>query len=448
MAAAQSPPVNPLPLAGGVILALGLVLLAVAAVLDAQARSHAPWPGALFVSDGRPLWDGAVPIQARRVPLNNFPAQEELALEARDRLPREQYLALGLNKTEWLLSVEMPVERFEPLLASGRLPRPGRPEVLAGVYCRANRIQVEDAQFEVVGRLKRGVGGLYSAYILPANMVWDGLLMHTASWGWLDPEGRQHLLDQDDPGALAKEHDIQGGIAPVPPVVTFLSIAGLMVVALGGGLLHWAFFVSRAQRRTGWFVPLYREVAAHPRLVRFMHVFLYGGLFLLMVVGFLFPMGNVIAQEYIGHAFTEGELGYVGRAYESGNIPLAAAATWVNNYLLQTVALTIGLSVIVPFLGVLKAWASFAGAGFGMTPLWSGMSGMLIFHSITMVLELEAYVFACVTVVLFWMKVYRCVRAGERIMEAASLLFAGTVISGVMLAIAALYEAATLILLR
>ncbi len=82
-----------------------------------------------------------------------------------------------------------------------------------------------------------------------------------------------------------------------------------------------------------------------------------------------------------------------------------------------------------------------------MTPLWSGMPGMLIFHSVTMVLELEAYVFACVTVALFWIHVVRSLRQSEPLGYAIRILLAGTALSGVLLAIAALYEATTLILL-
>lgn len=440
-----------LPVFGIGALAFGLVLLVVAAFVDGHMRSQTPWAGALFSPDGKPPWEGAVAIQARHVPLNNFPLQRRVAFWVKDRLPPDDYRTLGLDDTEWLLSIEMPAESFEPLLASGRLPRPGRPEVLAGVYCRAEEIHVEDAYFRVVGRLKRGVGGLYGAYVLPANRVWDPLLMNTATWGWLDPDGRKHLLDQDKPAAFAEEHDIEGGIAPTQPAVIVLCMIALVSVATGGGLLHWVVFVSRSRHATGIFAPMFRATAAHPRLVRVLHLMLYGGFFVMMAAPLAYPFANVIMQNYITHTFSQGGLGYVGQAYQSGNIGLAAAATWVNNYLLQTVALTVISSLIIPLVGVLKTLVSFAMAGFGMTPIWSGMAGTLVFHSITMVLELEGYIFACVAVCVFWFDLVGGMRSGEgraRIAGAFKVLGAGTALSGVMLAIAALYEATTLILLH
>jgi hypothetical protein len=67
-----------------------------------------------------------------------------------------------------------------------------------------------------------------------------------------------------------------------------------------------------------------------------------------------------------------------------------------------------------------------------------------------MVLELEAYIYACVAVCAFWLRVVRGIRAGragEGLHEATIMLVSATLLAGVMLGLAGLYEAATLILL-
>jgi len=86
-----------------------------------------------------------------------------------------------------------------------------------------------------------------------------------------------------------------------------------------------------------------------------------------------------------------------------------------------------------------------------MAPLWSGMAWMFSFHSITMTLELEAYIIACVIVVYFWRRVIAGLRDKELlpcVIQGFRALGSGIMLTGTMLAIAALYEAATLILLR
>jgi hypothetical protein len=183
-----------------------------------------------------------------------------------------------------------------------------------------------------------------------------------------------------------------------------------------------------------------------------MHVLLYGLFFLSMLPALVYPFISVWMQEFIGQVFSEkGSLDYVGEAYASGDIAGAAFATWLNNYIVQTVGLTFALSLVIPLAGVLKTAASFAFAGLGITPIWSGMPGMLTYHSITMVLELEAYIYACVAVCAFWTRLIRGLAApatARAAGAAAKSLGSATLLAGLMLGVAAAYEAATLILLR
>lgn len=433
--------------AGLALVALGLVLIAGAAMVDARESAEAPWTGTVFSPRGEAPWDGTIPIRARRLPLRNYPIREQIHRELQKTMTPDQLRAIGLDRTEMFLVVYAPAAILEPLLASGRMPRPGYPEVLAGAFTTRNEIVADDGQFQVVGRLKRTTGALATAYVMPADEGWEPLFERTMSWGWLDPDGVEKLATADEDAALDDDAELYGGMYPASLASVWLCLAGLGFAAAGGAMLHRAVF-RRVQR--GVFGPACRTFTAEQGVVRAMHVFLYGGFFIAAVLALMVPPINVFVMNVIAHAFSEGNLGYVGDAYRSGNLIVAAGATWMNNYLLQTVVMTVLISIVVPCIGVLKTLLSFGLAGLGMAPLWSGTAANYTFHSITMILELEAYIYACAAVVIFWMRIVAAIRRRERSLavEGARVLVSATLLAGALLAIAGLYEAATLILLR
>lgn len=428
----------------------GLLMLVYAAHLDARDMEDAPWGGTLLCPEGDAPWEGTIPIRVRWLPLINYPMRERVYTRLRDSLPRNELRALGLEHTELLIVADLPVEELRPLLASGRLPQPGRPEVLAGAFAQATEIHADDGDFLVVGRLKRNVAGLATAYLMPADEIWDPLFERTTTRGWLDPDGITKIRKLPDPRAFVKRNELIAGPAASGPNVALLSLAALTFIAAGGAGLHRAVFARLARRGSGVLGPALRGLGDHPALVGRLHRFFYGVFFFAMVAALLLPQMNALVLDYITHAFSEGSLGYVGRAYQSGNVLAAAAATWVNNFLLQTVVLTVLVSFIVPCVGLLKTLASFALVGFGMAPIWSGMASSYTFHSITMTLELEAYIYACAAVVIFWMQIGAAARRRSLApaKDGLRVIASGTLLAGIMLAVAGLYEAATLILLR
>ncbi len=419
-------------------------------MLDARDMKDAPWSETVICIEGEAQWDGTILIRARWLPLINYPLREKLYTELRDSIPRDELRALGLDRTELLIIADLPVEDLAPLLDSGRLPRPGHPEVLAGAFAQATEIHADDGHFVVVGRLKRNVAGLATAYLMPAHEDWEPLFERTTTRGWLDPHGITHIKNRADPGESAPHPELIAGPAASRVNVALLSLIALSFVATGGAGLHRAAFARLAQRGGGVLGPAVRAFGVHPALVGGLHAFLYGAFFFAMLTAIAIPHINALVLGFITRAFTDGSLGYVGRAYASGNVLNAAAATWVNNFLLQTVALTVLVSIVVPCIGVLKTLASFVLAGFGMAPLWSGMASNFTYHSITMTLELEAYIYACVAVVIFWMRIGSAARQRSLapMKDGLRVLASGTVLAGILLAIAGLYEATTLILLR
>lgn len=431
---------------GAALLALGVALIACAALIDAREAARAPWTKAVFSPEGAAPWDGAIPIRARRLSLDNYPLRQQFHRALMKRLSPNELRALGLERTDWLIVVYAPVSTLEPLLASGRMPRPGYPEVLAGAFADRAEIRANDGHFEVVGRLSRTAAGLATTYVMPADEIWEPLFERTMTWGWLDPGGLDKLAAAKSDSTLDDDTEVYGGMFPASLLSMWCSLAGLALAAAGGSVLHRAAF---ARVRAGLFAPACHAFGAHPAIVRVMHLSLYGGFFFAAVLALILPQINVFMINFIAHAFSEGNLGYVGDAYRSRSVPAAAVATWVNNYLVQTVALTVVASVFIPCIGVFKTLASFVVAGLGIAPVWSGTAANYTFHSITMVLELEAYIYTCVAVVIFWMKIVGAIRRSEpaSAFEGARILASATVLAGVLLAIAGLYEATTLILL-
>ncbi len=434
------------------LLATGLLVILAAAVLDGRDRNTQAWGGALFATEGGAPWADVLTIRVRSVPLHHFPAQQALYDRVRDTVAQSDAEAMALDVTERIISVDMPSADFEFLLESGRPPVPGNPEVVAGVFARLDRFELDGTTFEVVGRLQSGIPGLYFAYLLPGDPAWNAIFAESAgaTTGWLDPDGMERIADMEDPDAFMEREAVTSPQAPVRAAHAYLVIFGLLLIATGGALVHLALFQFWAPLRAGVLSPILTAVAQHRRLVLGMHVFLFGGFFVSMLVSMRLPVISIFLQGYIAHTFSEGGLSYIGAAYESGDIFRATGATFLNNYLLQTVVLTIGISFVVPMIGVLKTMASFVLVGFGMAPLWSGMAGIFLFHSITMTLEFEGYIFACIAVCVFWIHVQEGLRQRQFVVgliAGLKVVGSATLLSGLMLALAGLYEATTLILL-
>jgi hypothetical protein len=91
---------------------------------------------------------------------------------------------------------------------------------------------------------------------------------------------------------------------------------------------------------------------------------------------------------------------------------------------------------------------SFLLIGGAMAPAWSGSAAMLMLHSITMVLELEAYILACFAITAWPLTLLAGIWSRQfldSLKRGVLMLLSAMVVTGVLLAVAALYEALTLI---
>ncbi len=230
------------------------------------------------------------------------------------------------------------------------------------------------------------------------------------------------------------------------------TLTGLMLVAAGGYSLATRLCLRMSLAPGPLLGPLFREVGRRRRLWSGLHALLYILFFYAMIGGFVLPEANYQLVQYVSGIFsTSGDLGYIGDAYASRDILRAAWATFHNNYILQTLVMTILISLFGIPLGVFKTFGSFLLAGLALSPIWVDNASGYIFHALTMALEFEGYIIACFAVLVWTIRLFRALavrgaRARE-LADGARVLFAAVLVSGAVLAVAALYEAATLILL-
>lgn len=447
------------------IMSCCLALLYIAVVERNWLESEA-WAHALARIDDAPPPEGAIPAWFRALPKESLPPDTPLVAAMREQLgvisasaedaeSSETMLDLmGVNLAEMVILLPAEDADLAKVLESGRLPRRGQPEVLRGDLARADSFALDGVAFKVTGRLKASMGGASFAYVLPDDPVLAAAHFSPdkgARSGWYATDPSKI----DRPSAFEKKEDDTAAPQAEQPVAQTRtrtayvvgSFLALVAGAIGGYMLHLAIF-TRFQRHSA----LCRAVVASPRLFAGMHIFLYGAFFFAMLRGAQLPHNNIAIAQFVYGQFTTGGLQYIGEAYASGDIFHAAVATFQNNYVMQTLVLTFFISVVPLAFGILKTLLSFVLVGFTMVPIWTGTAEGYSFHSVTMVLELEAYILACFVVALWTIAFYRaCFRLlrGDldfhAIGDTARIYVEGMVITGVMLAIAGLYEALTLI---
>jgi len=431
------------------IVLAGVILLVVLAVLDARALKSQEWGGALLYDEPLPIEEdeNILPVMMRRLPEPRSPLIESL-----EQMPDGQEVIeqLQLDKGEWVVLLPVSDETLAGLLESGRIPSRGRFEAVAGALARGDSFELAGHEFEVVGRLERGVGGLGFTFVVPDDEAYRPLFEEDgAQQGWLDLMGRERLA------GLPREH-VEEWPEPVGPMtragkgVPLGVILGLVLVALGGSFTYYRILLRLSARRGGYIQPLLDEVRARPGLFWGVHVLMYGAFFLMMVLAASYPLVTMRMEHYLSRELTEGSLRHVGAAYASGDILYAAIVTFGHNYFVATLLQTFALSLVIPFGGVIKNLLTFLVVGFAMAPIWAGSAAGMSFHSITMAVELGAYIVASFAVAVYWIRIGQGISRGEfgnYLKQGLRVLGGAVLVSGAMLAIAALYEAATLILL-
>ncbi|NIA16601.1 MAG: hypothetical protein GWP08_21295 [Nitrospiraceae bacterium] len=438
------------------ILLCGVGVLRYTAREEERREASQVWGEALLVLNAaipEGEEDNVIPVDTLRLPESSLPEKSPLLGELRTTPGGDKLIEdMGLDQNERVVCGGFPAETLSRALASGRLPEAGKREVLAGDITRFESFELGGQTFEVVGRLQRGVGGLAFSYVLPSHESVRALFGEDtgAVRGWYHPEGEALLRERDDLFDADDPPEIVGAATRTSGGLALMAVAGLALVALGGAIAQYLILKTWVGR---WnpFRAVVDEMVARPVLFWSLHLLQWGVFFAMLLLALRHPLANMRLTGYFAQEFTDGSLGYIGAAYASGNILRAASATFLHNYVVATLLLTILPSLLIPFAGVAKTALSFGAVAFAMSPMWTGFVGGLVYHSVTMTLELEAYVMASFVVAVYPLRILRGTFRNEFVPElltALKVVSQGALLSGFMLAIAACYEAATLILLH
>lgn len=458
----------------------GMAWLALVAYLEDRWLAAQPWANALLAPDYVLEGDDVAPVWVRTATRED-PAPGDLPVKALREMAEKEGLTIKFRDAEYVVAVELAPERLARMLASGRLPEPGKTEVLAGDLARETPFTLDGVRFDIVGRLDQAVSGFIFAYVLPYDERFEAHFCEAAGAkrGSLHQEGMLLLEEffpetggtEEADGALPGEDDasdqagnnqsegadpadqempeLLGGVMRTKTAYAWAVLLGLLLIAVGGARMYGRIFARLSTRPRPVLGPVLRETVQRSRLLFLLHCVLYGVFFGGMIAAIDAPLLCYRLAEYVGSVFTEGGLSYIGDAYASGHVLRAAWATYFNNYVVQTLGLTYAISIVPLALGVVKTGMSFLLVGFAMAPIWVGSASGYILHSITMILELEAYIFSAFVVVVWPIRLFGAVLSGplwKDMWANVRIFLGGAVVAGIMLGIAALYEATTLIL--
>lgn len=347
-------------------------------------------------------------------------------------------------------------------LQSGRLPVAGSAEVVAG--CQAThkqRLQVGGRTLQVVGVLRRDVQLFADSYLLPPGSSLDALFDGGPPTTWAAILVRLPT-DRLASGELQKkfrESFPKDRFALVAPMIHvgrgayYLYLAGQALLLLGGsGLLIGLYPVLR--RRTRWRVlraPL-NELARRRRLLWGVHLGYFGLTILASLLIYeAAPVQSALLALVRGQVGSgEGVLGIAGKAYGSGHIPIAAATTFAINFLLGSLVHITLPSLIVPGSGVLVAAFRATLWGVLLAPTFTGLAMASLPHSLTILLEGEAYILASFFALLLPIYLFQPRRGGlpARYARGAIVNLQGAVLVAAVLLVAGCYEAVEVILMK
>lgn len=152
--------------------------------------------------------------------------------------------------------------------------------------------------------------------------------------------------------------------------------------------------LQHAQWRTRLFGQPMQTIRAHRRAYLGINLFYYA----LIVVGMMYAAFDPAVQQtllqQVGTAFTQGPLQAVTDAYVNTQIVQATALTFVVNLLVGCFATITLPSLVIPFSGFLMGAYRALLWGLIYSPTTPQMQFILIPHSLTLLLEGQAYVLA------------------------------------------------------
>jgi hypothetical protein len=452
-----------------IIAAVGLSLMLAAYETRGPVDSEAPWSSGLIVmspdgSAAKVVRAGAIPARLRL--LSSSGIAEMLLFATGDLVPDKALGVKGQVRVKLIGLSLASVGIGADWLESGRLPEPGRNEVVAGAKIEpSDTLLVGGETLKVVGTLKPGLALFATSYLIPTEVAADATKklfpaeVPTVLNAWLVPNSAEERRDPKVRNELEEIFPQKrfAWVSPedrLEPRAFYLYLSGLGIFLLGGsgaliGLFRWL-----AGKVTSPFLaaPLL-EMKARPRLVWSVHLLYFG-----LAIG-----GSLLAYELadvqivlLGKvrealATKSNPLGIAAEAYLSGNIPLAAAVTFAINFLLGSLAVITLPSVLVPGVGAFVAGIRAVAWGLILAPATQSLAYGMLPHSGTMLLEGEGYILATLFGLLVPIHIVQRRLGGNvftRFGRVVLLNFKANFWIALVLAVAAIYEATEVILMN
>ena len=265
--------------------------------------------------------------------------------------------------------IELPADEMAPCadwLREGRMPEPGKHEVVAGAQTPpGEQLNVAGETLKVVGILQPSVALLADCYVAPRIRRWTPAF--PAKTTTFTRRGCFACA-----GFLRDRKQLNKAVKAFPPArftmlmpqvrpernafLAYLAAQALFLLA-GMGVL-----ISLYRWLAGWVrLPLLaaplQEMARRPRLLWGVHL-VYFGLFVAgALIIYPFPdVHTVIMTAVQGEIGSRdgGVLAVAGKAYGTGNMFYAAAVTFVINFFLGSLAMISIPSMIIPGCGALR----------------------------------------------------------------------------------------------
>ncbi|MBN2592964.1 MAG: hypothetical protein JXA81_05600 [Sedimentisphaerales bacterium] len=360
-----------------------------------------------------------------------------------------------------VLYTSLSADFSENELEWGRLPLPDADEAVAGFYAgHKDKILLNGRSFKVVGQFSKTIRLFVDSYLVCDNDTGRELFdpndssVQQAHILRLPPEQLTDLQMQE---RLEKAFP-KSEFVPYKPVIRvpsgsfYLYIVGMFILFLGGFWVLYKLYCLLSEKLSNrWLVPPLAEIRRYKYLFIALHVICFGTVILLMLVAYQLPelqislLAGVKSQVAGGY----GPLGVAGKAYMSKNIPLAAVTTVVINFFIGSLAVITLPSLILPGAGILVLGFRSLLWGLLLAPSFADLSGAMIPHSLTLLLEGEAYIvagFFALLVPIYLLRKTEGPGLVNRYGRALLMNVRSNLLVAIILVIAAIYEAIEVIM--
>jgi hypothetical protein len=347
------------------------------------------------------------------------------------------------------------------MLEWGRLPTPDTNEVVAGFFTsNKDKITIDGQVFKVVGQFKKEVRLFVDSYLVSDDAAAGELFdpnHESVQNAYILRLPKERLRDSKVLEQLKKAFP-KSQFATYEPLIRteqrpfFLYILGMAILFISGSVVLSKVYCFLAGRIVNnWLRLPLLEISKYKRLFLALHFIYFGVAILFMLVAYYLPELQVCLLAGIKSQVADGSgpLGVAGKAYMSKNILRAAVTTFAINLLLGSLAYITIPSIIIPAVGVLGATFRAIMWGLLLAPTFDALSGAMLPHSFTILLEGEAYIMAAFFGLLILVYLFRKAEGPNiprRYGKALLMNLRGNLLVAIVLAIAAIYEAIEVIL--